>query len=108
MGRAERRKREREDRIYENRQAIKMTKEEYKNVQDQVAKDASIFAVEALMTCFATVLHEEYEFGFTRIGRAIGSVDEMFGKVLDGKLSISEMKEKLEKTTGISIKYSGE
>ena len=108
MGRAERRKREREDRIYENQQSVKMTKEEYKNIQDQVAKDASIFAVEALMTCFATVLHEDFGFGFTRIDRAICSIDEMFGKVLDGEVSIPEMKEKLEKTTGISIKYSGD
>lgn len=103
MGRAERRKAERRNRIEDKKGKIYLTPAEVKKMKDEISSQAANFDVEVLLTCFAQVLHDEYGFGQKRILRALNAVDTTFGKVLDGELSVKEMKQRLEDEVAVKI-----
>lgn len=103
MGRAERRKAERQNRIEDKKGKIYLRPSDIAAMKRDISKRAAEFDVEALLTCFAQVLHDQYGFGPTRLMRALKQVDDTFGKVLNDELSVGEMQQRLQDETGIRI-----
>lgn len=104
MGRAERRAAERAKRIQNNKESIKMTRQDIRNMEDGIIQKTINLNADILMTCFALVLHDVYGFGRTRILKTLGAVDGMFGKVLDDELTMEDMKKRLEEETGVVLR----
>lgn len=104
MGRAERRLAERRNRIDENKNKITMTREELKQYKDKIVNDTLNYNVEALFTCFALAQHDIYGFGAKRISKTLQYIDDLMGDVTNDKITIEELKKKLEEETGVTIK----
>ena len=100
MGRAERRKRERLDRIENRKDKILISKEDLSKKKDDVTK----YNVEVLMTCFALAEHRLYGFGQKRILRSLRYIDELMGSILDDSKTVNDYKKELEEETGLKIK----
>lgn len=106
MGRAERRMMERRSRIEqkkEDKNKITMTREELKQLKDQIIEDTLNYNVEALFTCFALAQRELYGFGTKRITRTLQYIDDLMGDILNDKTTVEELKKKLTSETGVSI-----
>ena len=106
MGRAEKRAYERMQKKTQNRKTVTLSMHQVRNLRRDAVDGMGAFDVEILMTCFATVLHEKFGFEYKQIDKAIGAVDDMFGLVLEDKLSPEEMRNNLFDKTGIAIHYS--
>lgn len=104
MGRAERRRQERNGRISDRKGKIALRPDQIQRIKNDAADTASKFGVDTLMTCFAQVLHTEFGWGRVRILRVLNAVDETFGRVLTDGLSIQEMRQKLEDEVGLRIR----
>lgn len=93
MNRSERRRLEKQNRIRnENRKLI-----------DAIAQDAENQRVEALMTCFALAMHEEFGFGKKRVLRALRRVDGYMGTWIKDEESLTRLKQKVKDEIGIII-----
>ena len=106
MGRAERRRQERQQRILTKRGNISLSPYELRQIKRQAVNDIATFDVEIMQTCFAVVLHEEFGFGPKRIERAIRAVDRKFGMILNDELTADELAKSLEDSTGIEVRFS--
>lgn len=104
MGRAERRRQERVNRIEDRKGRIALRPDEIRKMKRDTVDQIAKFDVDILFTCFAQVLRTEYGWGHKRILRALSAVDEMFGRVLNEGLSVKEMQERLADEVGIRIK----
>ena len=104
MGRAERRAKERADRLEFNKNTVRMTPHEIQKIKDEITQQVSAFSTEAFLTCFALTLRENHGFGYKRIFRDLKSVDDMMGRILNDEICIEDLKEKLKNETGIVIK----
>ena len=78
-----------------------------KDIQKQTIDELAKFDAETMLTCFATVLRQQYGWGYKRIFKALNSVDEMFGRVLNDELSVEDMIQQLEDEVGIRINCDG-
>lgn len=103
MGRAERRKSDRADRLWNNKNSIKVTRDELERMRAKTMDDAGRFDTEVFLTCFALTLHDEFGFGFKRVQRALGGIDDLFGKVLNDEIDLDFIKERLRNEVGINI-----
>ncbi len=103
MGRAERRRAERQNRIEDKKNKIYLRPSDITKMKQDITKQVADFDVEVLLTCFAQVLHDNYGFGQKRIMRALQAVDDTFGKVLNDELDVGEMKQRLENEVGVKI-----
>ena len=103
MGRAERRRQEKIDRIYQSKGAVKVSRDDYLGIRHDASVEAAKFDTEILLTCFAQVLHDSFGFGYIRVERALSEVDTTFGKVLSGEIDFDDMKKKLADEVGINI-----
>lgn len=103
MGRAERRRAERQNRIEDKKNKIYLRPSDITKMKQDITKQMADFDVEVLLTCFAQVLHDNYGFGQKRIMRALKAVDDTFGKVLNEELNVEEMKRRLEDEVGVRI-----
>lgn len=93
MNRSERRRLEKQNRIRnENRKLI-----------DVIAQDTENQRVEALMTCFALAMHEEFGFGKKRVLRALRCVDGYMGTWIKDEESLARLKQKVKDEIGIII-----
>ncbi len=108
MGRAERRRQERQQRILTKRGNLSISPYELRQIKRKAVDDIAAFDVEILHTCFAVVLHEEFGFGYQRIMRALSAVDRKFGLILHNELTADELAKNLEDTVGLKVKYSKE
>ena len=106
MGRAERRRQERQQRIMTKRGNISLSPYELRQIKRQTVNDIATFDVEILLTCFASVMNEQMHLDPDDIMVNLQAVDEKFGEILSGELSAQEMKQKLIDETGIRVKYS--
>lgn len=106
MGRAERRRAERRNRIEDKKDKIYLRPSDIKKMKEDITAEVANFDVEVLLTCFAQVLHDKYGFGQKRILRALQAVDETFGQVLNEELNVEDMKRRLEDEVGVKI-YCG-
>ena len=102
MGRAEKRKAERKNRLNEKKKLL-FSRKEIKDIQKDSRNIASTFTVETLMTCFALAEHRLYGFGKTRVLRTLKYIDDLMEDVMSGEISIDEYKEQLEKEVGVKI-----
>lgn len=103
MGRAERRSKERVERLDYNKNTIRMTPQQITKLKDDVREEVTGFVVEALLTTFALSLHEEFGFGYTRIMRALQSTDNMYADILNESVYLDDLKEQLKDKTGVVI-----
>lgn len=103
MGRAERRKAERQNRIEDKKGKVYLRPSDITAMKRDISRRAAEFDVEVLLTCFAQVLHDKYGFGPVRLMRALEEVDATFGKVLSDELSVDDMQQRLLNETGIKI-----
>lgn len=104
MGRAERRKRERYERIEERKGKILLSPKDLNDIKKEIASDATKFKTEWLMTCFALALNRKFGFGPTRIARALREIDNMMLDILEDKHTIDDFIQELETKTGIEVK----
>lgn len=90
---------------------IVMSQAELNRIKKQVQKETvdklAKYDVEIMLTCFATVLRNQYRWGYKRIFRVLNGVDELFGRVLDGELSDEDMRQQLIDEVGIRINCDG-
>ena len=104
MGRAERRRAERANRIEERKGKILMSKQGLGKMQDSIRQDISNFNVEAILTCLALALNRKFKFGPKRIMRVLNYIDELMGGVVDDIYTIDDYKQQLKEETGVVIK----
>lgn len=104
MGRAERRRTERANRIEERKGKILMSKQDLGKMQDSIRQDISNFNVEAILTCLALALHRKFKFGPKRIMRVLNYIDELMGGIVDDTYTVDDYKQQLKEETGVVIK----
>lgn len=104
MGRAERRRAERANRIEERKGKILMSKQDLGKMQDSIRQDISNFNVEAILTCLALALHRKFKFGPKRIMRVLNCIDELMGGIVDDIYTVDDYKQQLKEETGVVIK----
>lgn len=104
MGRAERRRAERYNRIEERKNKVLLTREEIASMKKDISHTVSSYSVESLMTCFALAEHRIYGFGAKRIGRCLQYVDELMGAIMDDTACMDDYVRELEEETGIVVK----
>lgn len=104
MGRAERRRMERRERIENRKGKMVMSEKELRDYRKDVEQDVLNYNVEALFTCFALAQHKLYGFGGKRISRTLNYIDELMGAVINDKATIEDYKKELENETGVIIK----
>lgn len=106
MGRAERRRAERQKRIQERKDKVLLSQNEITELKKSITHDASAYGAEALMTCYALALRRLYGFGNKRIMDSLRAIDELMEGILDGSHTIEDYKKILEDETGVIIKCS--
>ena len=104
MGRAERRRAERRERIDYNKNKVVMTRQEVGKLKNDLMDDISRYNVEALMTCFALSEHRLYGFGHKRILRTLQYIDDLMSAVNAGETTIENYKKELKEEVGVVIK----
>ena len=100
MGRAERRIRERLERLENKKNQIVIDKYELAKIKKDISDRASTFSTEALMSCFALA----DKFGSGRIAKTLEYVDELMGAIEDGSKTMDDYFRELEEETGIEVK----
>ena len=108
MGRAERRRQERQARIEDNKARIKLTPWELQQIKRDTANRIATFDVELLHTCFAVVMYEKFGFDEDKIMVGLEAIDEKFGEILEGTLTAQDLADELEDATGLKVKFSKE
>lgn len=101
MGRAERRKIERTERIENRKNKLLVTRKDLKDMRMSVSRDNA----KVLMACFALAEHRLYGYGRKRCIRTLNYVDEMMGDILDGTSSFDDYVNELRDDVGVVIKY---
>lgn len=104
MGRAERRRAARRERIDYNKNKVVMTKQEVGKLKNDIMDDVCKYNVEALMTCFALTEHRLYGYGRTRVLRTLQYIDDLMGAVNDGTATVEDYKRILKEEVGVEIK----
>lgn len=108
MGRAERRRKERMDRIQERKEKVLVSRDDIQAMKKRATKKALEFNGEILMTCFALALHRSEGFGYKRIFRVLTYLDSLMDPVEKGEMSIEDYIQILEDETGIVVKCEDE
>jgi len=103
MGRAERRKKERIDRIEARKDKILVSRDEISDMKHKVGE----YKMEVLLTCFALANHRLWGHGATRIFRTLKTVEEMADAVLSGEVSMDDYICELKNEAGIIIRADG-
>ena len=103
MGRADKRQRERSERIADRQEKILLTPRELRQIKTDVADQVSKFTVDALLTCFAQVLYSDFQWEYDDIIGALTAVDDTFGRVLRNELSVKGMQKQLEEDLNLRI-----
>lgn len=101
MGRAERRRLERTERIENRKSKLLVTRKDLKDMRMSVSRDN----VKVLMACFALAEHRLYGYGRKRCVRTLNYVDKMMGDILDGTSSFDDYINELRDDVGVIIKY---
>lgn len=102
MGRAERRKAERRERIENRKGKILLTPADLNKLKKDITYEASGYNTEALMTCFALALHRQ-GFDADHIGECLTFIDGLMNDILTGAATMEDYMEELEKETGIVV-----
>ena len=105
MGRAERRRRERSDRLGSRKDKVLIDKKDLADMRSDIVDAVGKYDVEAMMTCFALAEHRLFGFGGTRIMRSLQYIDELMGNILSGSKTVEDYKRELIDETGIAIRF---
>ena len=105
MGRAERRRRERSDRLGSRKDKVLIDKKDLADMRSDIVDAVGKYDVEAMMTCFALAAHRLFGFGGTRIMRRVQYIDELMGNILSGSKTVEDYKRELIDETGIAIRF---
>ena len=107
MGRAERRRQERRNRIEDRKTKILMRPEDIAAMKAKITEDVTenfgSYSTEALMTCFALVNHRLYGHGWKRTMRTLEEIDKMMGPIADGTKTVHDLKKELEEEVGFKV-----
>lgn len=104
MGRAERRRMERKNRIEDRKGKILMTPHDINEMKRNIVEDVADFKTEALLTCFALANHRLYGHGTKRTLRTLQYIDELMGPLLTGEKTIDDYKREAEEEVHISVR----
>lgn len=107
MGRAERRKYERNARIDDRKRKILMRPEDISKMKKDIAYEVSGFKTEALMTCFALALARQ-GFDADHIGECIVYINSLMDDILADRATMDDYIRELEDDTGIVVRCSDE
>lgn len=99
MGRAERRRAERNECIKNRKGKLIVSRQYLKVVRETVSRDN----VKLLMTCFALAERRLYGYGHKRITRTLRCVDGMMGEICDGSKTIDDFINELKSETKVVI-----
>lgn len=99
MGRAERRRAERNERIENSKGKLIVSRQDLKDVCETVSRDN----IKLLMTCFALAERRLYGYGRKRITRTLRCVDDMMGEICDGSKTIDDFINELKSETKVVI-----
>lgn len=103
MGRAERRRRERMERIENKKNEVVLTRQDIAKMKSDISQRVSAFSTESLMTCFALAEHRLHGHGYKRILKTINYVDELMNDILTGDALMEDYTKQLEEETGVVI-----
>lgn len=99
MGRAERRRLERKNRLEDRNAKILMRPDDIKVMKEKITKDVcnnfGSYTTEAMMTCFALANHRLWGHGWKRTMRTLQYIDELMGPINDGTKTMAELKDEL-------------
>ena len=104
MGRAERRRMERNNRIEERKGKVLVSKEALSESKKKLVDQANKYSTEYLMTCFALTMHRLYGFGAKRILATLQYVDGLMGETLYDYKTMDDFIKELKDETGVEIK----
>ena len=103
MGRAERRRAERRDRIESRKGKILISREDLNKMKRDITYEATGYKTEVLMTCFALILarrgHDADD-----IGECIVALNELMDAILSGEATVEDYIKELEDDTGIIVR----
>ena len=108
MGRAERRRQERQDRIFTKKGNISISPADLKKHERMIADKIARFDVELMQTCFALVLHDSYGADEDEIVDRLHDIDNLFGQILEGYITADDLVAELYEKTGLQVKFSGD
>lgn len=107
MGRAERRKLERKNRLEDRKTKILMRPEDIKAMKEKITADVTenfgAYSTEAMLTCFALVNHRLYGHGWKRTMKTLQAVDELMGPIADGTKTVHDLRKELEDEVGFKV-----
>ena len=107
MGRQERRRLERKNRIEDRKSKLLMTRADVAAIKAKITEDVcsnfGSYTTEAMMTCFALANHRLYGHGWKRTMKTLQYIDELMGPISDGTKTMEDYKEELEEELGFKI-----
>lgn len=106
MGRAELRRKQRQELLDYRKGKIMLSKQDLNTIRDEESTRVSNFSVEALMTCFALAEHRVYKFGTKRALRTLKYVDELMADITNETKTIDDYKKILEDEIHLKISCS--
>lgn len=104
MGRAERRRAERTNRIEGRKGKILVSREELNKMKRDITHDAAGYNTEALMTCFALALYRVHGFKQKRIAKTLEYIDGLMTDILTDKATMEDYIKELEDETCVIVK----
>lgn len=104
MGRAEKRRIERQSRIENRKGKIPLSHSEISEIERSARQETSKYNVEALMSCFALAEHRLYGFGQKRIMRSLQYIDNLMGAILNDEATMEDYLKELENEAGVVIR----
>lgn len=107
MGRAERRRKERRNRLAYNKESIRVTRDEIQKIEDTVQQDVTAYSTEALLTCFILANRRLYGHGAVRSMRTLEYIDDLMGAIIRDEATIEEYKDIVKDEMGVVVKFGG-
>ena len=104
MGRAEKRRAERVDRIEKKKTQVTMDRHDIARMKRQISDDVSSYSTEALMTCFGLAMCRLYGFKQKRILKTLQYIDELMGPIMEDTATIEDYKNQLEEEGNVIIR----
>lgn len=103
MGRAERRRQERLNKIESRKGKFLVSKEEMEQIRERQTYEAAEYDVVALLTCFAMAEHKIHNMDSDQIAESLSYINELMDDVTNGKSTFEEYRRILEDEVGIVV-----
>lgn len=76
-------------------------------VRETIVAETTVFVIDAMLASFALALNDEYKFGQQRFLKVVHNVDERMEKVIDGTITVQDIKQQVLDRIGVDIKGGG-